>query len=311
MKRIFSIIYLTYFLATFLTNSVFAQSVTIGTTTTTSSYFYGPYYRSSASSVFNYSRYCYLYSSSELGIPSGATITKVEWQKASGTISAPNTFQILLKNSTSTSLTSGSSWSSLSSGATSVYNSTNQSFLLTSGWESFNFATGFNYTGGSLMILTDHLKSGTASAANNYYYSSAIGKSIGFASSAAPTTTTTLSSATYGDNRTNIRITYVFNNTTSCGLSLSGSCSNPGSIQIGTGTLVNSSTTYPAIYGNYFSNTRHQILYKASELIAAGVQAGKISSIAFLYDKFGNVINDIKGTVDPKEAPSLLVNYYE
>ena len=68
---------------------------------------------------------------------------------------------------------------------------------------------------------------------------------------------------------------------TSCALSSSGSCSTPNSIQIGFGTSVNSSTSYPAIYGNWFRNTRHQILYKASELIAAGVQAGKISSISW------------------------------
>ncbi|MBK6986172.1 MAG: hypothetical protein IPH32_16180 [Bacteroidetes bacterium] len=67
----------------------------------------------------------------------------------------------------------------------------------------------------------------------------------------------------------------------SCGLSSSGSCAMPNSIQIGTGTLVNSSTTYPAVYGNFYRNTRHQILYRASELLAAGVQAGKISSISF------------------------------
>jgi gliding motility-associated-like protein len=191
----------------FLCKYCFAQVVTIGTSTT-NSYFYGPYYRSSSASTLNYSRYCYLYSSSELGIPSGATITKIEWQKASGTISAPNTFKIFLKNSTLTSLTTGSPWSSLSTGATTVYNSANQPFTLTSGWEAFNLTTSFNYTGGSLMILTDHIKSGTASAANNYYYTLATGKSIGFASNIALTSTTTLSSATYGNNRPNIRITY-------------------------------------------------------------------------------------------------------
>jgi gliding motility-associated-like protein len=67
----------------------------------------------------------------------------------------------------------------------------------------------------------------------------------------------------------------------SCGLSSTGSCSTPNSIQIGTGTNVNTNTSYPAIYGNFYRNTRHQLLYRASELIAAGVQAGKISSIAF------------------------------
>ena len=68
---------------------------------------------------------------------------------------------------------------------------------------------------------------------------------------------------------------------TSCGLSSTGSCSTPNSIQLGFGSSVNSTTSYPAIYGNWYRNTRHQILYKASELIAAGVQAGKLSSISF------------------------------
>lgn len=68
---------------------------------------------------------------------------------------------------------------------------------------------------------------------------------------------------------------------TSCALSSSGSCSSPNDIQVGFGTNVNSTTSYPAIYSNWYKNARHQILYKASELIAAGVQAGKISSISF------------------------------
>ncbi len=68
---------------------------------------------------------------------------------------------------------------------------------------------------------------------------------------------------------------------TACGLSTTGSCSSPNIIQLGYGTASNSTTSYPAVYGNWYRNTRHQILYKASELLAAGVQAGKISSIAF------------------------------
>lgn len=68
---------------------------------------------------------------------------------------------------------------------------------------------------------------------------------------------------------------------TSCGLSTSGACASPSETQIGFGTSVNSTTSYPSIYGNWYRNTRHQILYKASELIAAGITAGKISSIAF------------------------------
>ena len=67
----------------------------------------------------------------------------------------------------------------------------------------------------------------------------------------------------------------------SCGLSSTGGCANPANTQVGFGTNVNSSTTYPAIYSNWYKNARHQILYRASELQAAGIQAGKISSISF------------------------------
>lgn len=78
-------------------------------------------------------------------------------------------------------------------------------------------------------------------------------------------------------------LTVNFGNTTpsACGLSSSGSCTSPNLIQLGTGTMVNSSTSYPAIYSNWYKNARHQILYRAAELTAAGIVPGKISSIAF------------------------------
>ena len=74
-----------------------------------------------------------------------------------------------------------------------------------------------------------------------------------------------------------------FGNTTSnvCGLSTSGTCTSPNQITIGNGTNVNSTTSYPAIYSNWYESSRHQILYLASELSAAGVLPGKISSISW------------------------------
>lgn len=69
-------------------------------------------------------------------------------------------------------------------------------------------------------------------------------------------------------------------NPVSCGLSGSN-CVNSNTIVVGTGAVTNGATTYPAIYGNFYKNTRHQILYLASELLAAGIQPGKISSLAF------------------------------
>ena len=54
-----------------------AQNITIGTSTT-ASYFFGPYYRSSAASAINYSKYAYLYTPDELAtIPVGSTITMI------------------------------------------------------------------------------------------------------------------------------------------------------------------------------------------------------------------------------------------
>ena len=50
---------------------------------------------------------------------------------------------------------------------------------------------------------------------------------------------------------------------------------------IGTGTLTNSNTDYPAPYGNWYWGARHQILFLATELQAAGLIAGPISSLSF------------------------------
>ena len=51
--------------------------------------------------------------------------------------------------------------------------------------------------------------------------------------------------------------------------------------QIGNGTIQNTNTEYPAPYGNWYWGARHQILILASELQAAGVVAGPLSTIAF------------------------------
>ena len=187
------------------------QSVTIGTSTNaTNGYFYGPYYRSSATSTINYSKYAYLYTSDELTtIPVGSTITMIEWQKSVGTIAAPNNFQIFLENNTATSLTASTTWGTLTSTATNVYSNANQGFTVTGpGWEGFTLATGFVYTGGSLEILTDFFRQGTASGANNFFFTSTPGKAIGWASNAVGSNATLLNTTTYGNNRPNIRITF-------------------------------------------------------------------------------------------------------
>lgn len=59
-------------------------------------------------------------------------------------------------------------------------------------------------------------------------------------------------------------------------------------VTIGTGNTNNEGTTYPAPYGNWYWCSRHQFLFKAEELIAAGIGAGPINSIAWDVINTGN-----------------------
>lgn len=89
----------------------------------------------------------------------------------------------------------------------------------------------------------------------------------------------------------NAKINSVF--PASCGLAMV-SC-NPLAIdtfQVGTDIKKNSSTSYPAPYGNYSKTGRHQFLFTASELRAAGVKS-KIGSISFFVSlNPGNTVYD-------------------
>ena len=207
MRKIY---YYLAFILLFVQNSQ-AQFVQIGSSTASTSYLTGPIYRSAATSTFNYSKYAYIYTATELAaIPAGSMITQIEWQKSAGTISAPNNFEILLANNSATTLATGTSWGTLTAGATSVYNNTNQAFMgVAPGWESFTLTSPFIYTGGTLQIMTDHIKFGTASGAVNFYREAATGLAIGWANGTAGSSATTLSSASYGNFRPNIKIHYI------------------------------------------------------------------------------------------------------
>ena len=204
-------LYVLSLLFLFFSSFAQAQFVQIGTTTATTSYLTGPIYRSSATSTFNFSKYAYIYTATELAaIPAGSMITQIEWQKSAGTITAPNNFEILLANNTATTLATGTTWGALTSGATSVYNNTSQGFMATApGWETYTLTTPFIYTGGTLQVMTDHIKYGTASGAVNYYREAATGLAVGWASGAAGSVATALTSASYGNWRPNIKIYYV------------------------------------------------------------------------------------------------------
>jgi hypothetical protein len=53
------------------------------------------------------------------------------------------------------------------------------------------------------------------------------------------------------------------------------------SATFGTGTATNTTTGYPAPYGNFYWGAKHQILITKAELNANGIQAGPITSLSF------------------------------
>ncbi len=67
-----------------------------------------------------------------------------------------------------------------------------------------------------------------------------------------------------------------------CGASSSTACSGPTTPRtVGTATGANGTSTYPAPYGNYWKNAKHQFLYTAAELNALGFIGGKITQIGW------------------------------
>jgi gliding motility-associated-like protein len=65
---------------------------------------------------------------------------------------------------------------------------------------------------------------------------------------------------------------------TTCGVT-STLCAGTVAATIGVQTGSNTSTTWPAIFGNWYTSEKHQMLFRASELLAAGITAGKIDQI--------------------------------
>lgn len=101
-----------------------------------------------------------------------------------------------------------------------------------------------------------------------------------------------------------------FGNTTpaACGLSTTGGCTTPNLIAVGTGVGTNPSNSWPSIYGNWYKNARHQLLYTAAELSAAGILPGKISSLAFNISSIpANYIGTLPGVTISLKCTSVNV----
>ena len=76
-------------------------------------------------------------------------------------------------------------------------------------------------------------------------------------------------------------VTPLLSSTTAYSVRAVDTTSTPVSATFGTGTSVNGTTDYPSPYTNWYGGTKHQMLIRASELTAAGVTAGDITSVIF------------------------------
>ena len=137
--------------------------------------------------------------------------------------------------------------------------------------------------GGSLIL--------TSSTASNYRWSTgATTQSITVNTSGTYTVTTDTSancsqaSLPYSVNSIAMNITptsAVICNGDSVQLNASTTGTTQSVFTIGSGIITNTGTSYPTPYGNYYWGTRNQYLIRASELSAAGISAGVLTSLAF------------------------------
>lgn len=80
---------------------------------------------------------------------------------------------------------------------------------------------------------------------------------------------------------------------------------------IGTGTIHNSPYDYPAPYGNWYWGARHQMLFRASELTAAGLTAGNINSLAFdIFSTTGETYTYIELSICSVGDTAMTNEYY-
>lgn len=85
-------------------------------------------------------------------------------------------------------------------------------------------------------------------------------------------------------------------------------------LTIGTPDWQNNAIQYPAPYGNWFGASKHAMLFRASELLAAGLTAGDITSLAFdVVEPNGGFFTEIDirlGHVTENEAMAAFTPWY-
>ena len=129
---------------------------------------YGPLYRFSATSTTTGCRSDMLWTAAEMasaGIPAGAQITKVEFNKTSTANFTSNitSFDMLVANTSNTTLATTLTWASILTSHTNVFSAAGYNLPATAGWVSWTFNAPFTYTGGAFEIATEHVKGATGS----------------------------------------------------------------------------------------------------------------------------------------------------
>ncbi|MBV8328115.1 GEVED domain-containing protein [Chryseobacterium sp.] len=212
-----------------------AQTVTIGTGTSTQRYPLGNYY--------GFERSASLYTATELSAPTGGSVLSVAWNATTAS-STTVPVKIYLKSVPSTTTTlSSQNWAASTAGATLVYDGNITS--LATGWNTFTLQNPFYYNGTdnlTVLVETSYGGSGTGTTGGaGITYSTATSRHMYIqGDSTAPTGTGTVVST-----RPNLQITY----------GPAPACIPPGALSLGTVTatnaVINWTASSPAPAGGY------------------------------------------------------------
>lgn len=129
------------------------------------------------------------------------------------------------------------------------------------GWNTHNFSTPFYWDGISNILINTCSYSSAGYTSNSGFYQSL----------------TSYQSSVFN---------YQDGSDASCGASNGNTAFQRPNLKfneviVGSGTIQNSGTDYPAPYGNWYWGARNQMLIRASELTTAGLVAGPITSLSF------------------------------
>lgn len=207
--------------ALFCTFFANAQTVSVGTQTTTNTT-YGPINRTSNTTTNDYSRFSYLYLASEMGLPPGSIIQSIEFFKGNNsTITGGGnaTLDLYLRNTATASFPATELWGTLIAGSTlvetrvisnfDVYPNEPGNLQTAIDWMNFPI-TPFQYTGQNLQVsaawdcsaLTGTPSSGAITWGQQ---GSLTGRTLGNIGTTPPGT---LQQTTYGAGRPVLRINY-------------------------------------------------------------------------------------------------------